>query len=159
MAHKDGVFCDEGFKCTKCKEAWGKPTQIEQLTARVRELEEEKKELQALLDFDNARLDQIEDELEDVEYLGPYVEGIKVLKKQLAAAQEEIDNETAWQPIETAPKDKSNVVLLRQRCGSVANGYFLAEAYAGNGAWIWAYIHKTPTHWMPLPKAPNGASS
>ena len=60
---------------------------IEQLTARVRELEEEKKELQALLDFDNARLDQIEDELEDVEYLGPYVEGIKVLKKQLVAEQ------------------------------------------------------------------------
>ena len=62
---------------------------IEQLTARVRELEEEKKELRALLDFDNARLDQIEDELEDVEYLGPFVEGIKVLKTQLAAAQEE----------------------------------------------------------------------
>ena len=60
---------------------------IEQLTARVRELEEEKKELQALLDFDNARLDQIEDELEDVEYLGPYVEGIKVLKTKLAASQ------------------------------------------------------------------------
>ena len=60
---------------------------IEQLTARVRELEEEKKELQALLDFDNARLDQIEDELEDVKYLGPYVEGIKVLKTQLAASQ------------------------------------------------------------------------
>ena len=59
----------------------------EQLTVRVRELEEEKKELQALLDFDNARLDQIEDELEDVEYLGPYVEGIKVLKTQLAASQ------------------------------------------------------------------------
>ena len=60
---------------------------IEQLTARVRELEGEKKELQALLDFDNARLDQIEDELEDVEYLGPFVEGIKVLKTQLAASQ------------------------------------------------------------------------
>ena len=60
---------------------------IEQLTARVSELEEEKKELQALFDFDNARLDQIEDELEDVEYLGPFVEGIKVLKTQLAAAK------------------------------------------------------------------------
>jgi len=62
--------------------------------------------------------------------------------------------ENEWQPIETAPKDKSNVVLLRQPCGSVANRYFLAEAYAGNGAWIWPYIHKTPTHWTPLPKPP-----
>lgn len=65
---------------------------IEQLRAHSAELEEEKKELQALLDFDNARLDQIEDELEDVEYLGPYVEGIKVLKKQLAAVQEEMND-------------------------------------------------------------------
>ena len=62
--------------------------------------------------------------------------------------------QNAWNPIETAPKDKSNVVLLRQPCGSVANGYFLAEAYAGNGAWIWPYIHKNPTHWMPLPAPP-----
>ena len=80
---------------------------IEQLTARVRELEEEKKELQALLDFDNARLDQIEDELEDVEYLGPFVEGIKVLKTQLAAAQEEIKTVTEqknrmWFEMQTA---------------------------------------------------------
>ena len=79
--------------------------------------------------------------------------------EKLRAELENIKAENEWQPIETAPKDKSNVVLLRQQCGSVANGYFLAEAYAGNGAWIWPYIHKTPTHWMPLPKAPNGASS
>ena len=80
---------------------------IEQLQAKVAELEEEKKELQALLDFDNARLDQIEDELEDVEYLGPFVEGIKVLKTQLAAAQEEIKTVTEqknrmWFEMQTA---------------------------------------------------------
>ena len=50
MAHKDGVFCDEGFKCKKCKEAWGKPTQIEQLTARVRELEEENARLNGVIE-------------------------------------------------------------------------------------------------------------
>ena len=80
---------------------------IEQLRTRIAELEEEKKELQALLDFDNARLDQIEDELEDVEYLGPFVEGIKVLKTQLAAAQEEIKTVTEqknrmWFEMQTA---------------------------------------------------------
>ena len=62
-----------------------------------------------------------------------------------------------WMPIETAPKDKSNIVLLRQPCGSIANGFWLAEAYAGNGAWIWPYVHKTPTHWMPLPPPPTSA--
>ena len=62
-----------------------------------------------------------------------------------------------WRPIETAPKDKSNIVLLRQPCGSIANGFWLAEAYAGNGAWIWPYVYKTPTHWMPLPPPPTSA--
>ena len=61
----------------------------------------------------------------------------------------------AWQPIETAPKDRSEILLHREPCGSVANGYWLSEAYAGNGAWIWPYVHKTPTHWMPLPPAPG----
>ena len=75
---------------------------IEQLTARVRELEAEKKELQSLLDFDNARLDQIEDELEDVEYLGPYVEGIKVLKTQLAA--EQLNNKLLREALEAVIK-------------------------------------------------------
>ena len=56
-----------------------------------------------------------------------------------------------WMPIETAPKGKNNVILLRQACGSVANGFWLAEAYAGNGSWIWPYVHKNPTHWIPAP--------
>lgn len=74
---------------------------------------------------------------------------IELVRKFVAApptAQAE-----GWRPIETAPKDKSNIVLLRQPCGSIADGFWLAEAYAGNGAWIWPYVHKTPTHWMPLP--------
>ena len=62
-----------------------------------------------------------------------------------------------WLPIEGAPKDRSNIVLLRQPCGSIANGFWLAEAYAGNGAWVWPYVHKTPTHWMPLPPPPTSA--
>ena len=62
-----------------------------------------------------------------------------------------------WLPIEGAPKDRSNIVLLRQPCGSIANGFWLAEAYAGNGAWIWPYVHKTPTHWIPLPPPPTSA--
>ncbi len=60
-----------------------------------------------------------------------------------------------WMPIETAPKNKTNVILLRQACGSVANGFWLAEAYAGNGSWIWPYVHKNPTHWMPAPPHPS----
>lgn len=61
------------------------------------------------------------------------------------------EQQAGWMPIETAPKDKTNVILLRQACGSVANGFWLAEAYAGNGSWIWPYVHKNPTHWIPAP--------
>lgn len=57
-----------------------------------------------------------------------------------------------WQPIETAPKDGTKILLGNaQTC---ADGYWLQEAYAGNGAWIWPYIHRNPTHWMPLVLVP-----
>jgi len=89
------------------------------------------------------------------------------LRTQLAAAQEEIDNETAWQPIETAPKDA--FVLLAGPSGYTtiktvfATGRMCSDYHKGR--WIdhanddltdWGF---EPTHWMPLPKAPNGASS
>lgn len=68
------------------------------------------------------------------------------------AVQEERD---AWQAIETAPKDGTDVLLRSVHSESVANGYWLQAAYAGNGAWIWPYVHKAPAYWMPLPKAPG----
>lgn len=40
MSHVDGKFCDEGFRCKKCKAAWMKQTEIESLRAKVKELEE-----------------------------------------------------------------------------------------------------------------------
>ena len=55
-----------------------------------------------------------------------------------------------WRPIATAPKDRSEILLLNSRKGRAANGYWLSNAYDGNGAWIWPYVHLSPTHWMPL---------
>jgi hypothetical protein len=58
-----------------------------------------------------------------------------------------------WQPIESAPKDATEVLLWgKKRC---ADGYWLQAAYAGNGAWIWPYLFHDPTHWMPLPPIPD----
>ena len=62
-----------------------------------------------------------------------------------------------WQPIETAPKDSSDVLLAGKRREYIASGYWLQSAYAGNGAWIWPFVHKYPTHWIPLPAAPGPA--
>lgn len=61
----------------------------------------------------------------------------------------------AWQPIETAPKDGTSVLLRGHGDHRIADGYWLKAAYNGNGAWVWPYVHREPTHWMPLPPAPQ----
>lgn len=82
------------------------------------------------------------------------------LRTQLAAAQEEIANGTAWQPIETAPKDGTWIVVT-----STHNKYYRAcvQFYDGNWCDTREVTHddlmeNAATHWMPMPKAPNGAS-
>ena len=56
-----------------------------------------------------------------------------------------------WQSIETAPKDSGYLLLCGGREQDVASGYWLQTAYAGNGAWIWPFVHMTPRFWAPLP--------
>lgn len=56
----------------------------------------------------------------------------------------------AWRPIETAPKDAQYVLLRGKREQDVASGYWLQSAYAGNGAWIWPFVHRNPILWAPL---------
>jgi hypothetical protein len=58
-----------------------------------------------------------------------------------------------WQPIETAPKTGESILLGHAK--GCADGRWLQAAYDGNGAWIWAYIHLNPTHWMSLPILPE----
>lgn len=60
-----------------------------------------------------------------------------------------------WQPIETAPKDGTNILVFGYGDMTVVhwNIYGLywnlseSGAYAENGEW-------QPTHWMPLPPPP-----
>ena len=147
MAHKDGVFCDEGFKCTKCKEAWGKPTQIEQLTARVRELEEEIRRLEKLvISAQNAAIEN--------------GVALKSTQDQLAKAEQRV---AEWQPIDTAPKD--GTVFLGYKLGQFRECYKVPRddcdmwCFGGTSGADDLFPNIKPTHWMPLPKAPNGASS
>lgn len=56
-----------------------------------------------------------------------------------------------WQSIETAPKDSGYLLLRGRRKQDVASGYWLQAAYAGNGAWIWPFVHMTPRFWAHLP--------
>lgn len=61
-----------------------------------------------------------------------------------------------WQPIETAPRDGTSVLLLG-RGGRYADGFWEPKAYSGNGCWVWPYVKCEPTNWMPLPGQEVGA--
>lgn len=62
-----------------------------------------------------------------------------------------------WQPIETAPRDGTPILV-----GCVGRGVLIATWYermkcfseAITGTDLWGA--KTPTHWMPLPPPPAG---
>ena len=55
-----------------------------------------------------------------------------------------------WQPIDTAPRDGTYVLLLGT-AGRMADGKWVARY----GAWSWPYVLDEPTHWMPLPPEPK----
>lgn len=62
---------------------------------------------------------------------------------------EQIANETAWQPIETAPKDGRELILL------LTPSNWPQVAYS-NTWWQGGFsVENKPTHWMPLPTLPQ----
>lgn len=69
--------------------------------------------------------------------------------KELVAAQ--WNGPDPWQPIVTAPKDETPVILWHGGASVIA--IFM------DGCWIDAHgeilDHEYPTHWMPLPEGPK----
>lgn len=71
------------------------------------------------------------------------------------------DAATRWQPIATAPKDGTNVLLVNRK-GNIAAGLWM-NSLSGTGWWLrggdrpdtFFNDHHGPTHWMPLPAAPG----
>lgn len=66
-----------------------------------------------------------------------------------------------WRPIETAPKDGTNVLLVNRK-GNMAAGLWM-DSLSGSGWYLrggslrpdtFFNDHHGPTHWMPLPAAP-----
>ena len=86
------------------------------------------------------------------------------------------DARDGWQPIETAPKDGTEILLWREDCGQFIGAYTSYDAYASEREceeldeaslfqkdWFGAGIpwgmermegSDVPTHWMPLPPPP-----
>jgi hypothetical protein len=72
----------------------------------------------------------------------------------------------AWQPIDTAPKDRRVLLYYPQRFPGVVCGFWEAEEYAKKPRPHWrndkSHMHvvhairdNQPTHWMALPDAPS----
>ncbi len=55
----------------------------------------------------------------------------------------------SWQPIETAPKDGSRI-LLATPTGKISGGMWSLQYRV----WSWPYVMVEPTHWMPIPEPP-----
>ncbi len=64
-----------------------------------------------------------------------------------------------WQPIETAPRDGTRILLFQPE--EISRGRVLHRAVLGHwvacahSGWVSDGLqHAEPTHWMPLPEAP-----
>lgn len=85
--------------------------------------------------------------------LSDYRKALEIGRKQLNVPKRESGG--GWQPIETAPKDGSFIML-----GTYKNGICLglSNASYASGVRKWfdgsEYLHN-PTHWMPLPESPK----
>lgn len=85
-------------------------------------------------------------------------------------------SEQKWQPIETAPKDGSEIIGYREDCGSLIIRWTcpsefmtekelenISERDAFEDDWFYSDFVQggrmsndgNPTHWMPLPKPPT----
>lgn len=72
-----------------------------------------------------------------------------------------------WQPIETAPKDGTDVILLFETGSATVGHYYVTErlsfgkSVSKSEGWVWTgkgfmgSIDVIPTHWMPLPARPE----
>ena len=87
------------------------------------------------------------------------------LRSELAAlkAENESLKRDQWKPIDTAPKD--GTVFLGYKLGQFRECYKVPRddcdmwCFGGISGADDLFPNIKPTHWMPLPKAPNGASS
>lgn len=67
----------------------------------------------------------------------------------------------AWQPIATAPRDGSRVLVYRPSFDGdyiprVGVDYYATTHYTEGKTWMRSREDCQPTHWMPLPEPPTG---
>lgn len=61
-----------------------------------------------------------------------------------------------WKPIETAPRDRTSVLITNGKCIHIAYYSEGAIWFGASDDWYAFDMHDgEPTHWMPLPKLPQ----
>jgi hypothetical protein len=77
------------------------------------------------------------------------------LEARLATAEGEVVRlREPWQPIETAPKDGTRVLLWRRAIRDQPTP-IMADGFWCETCWVWPYLLSEPTHWQPLLAPPN----
>lgn len=82
----------------------------------------------------------------------------------------DISGEAGWQPIETAPRDGSWILLSGGTCKGdedyqkrIVTGQYTNELNGGKTDWHWQFAwfdggyygqYDNPSHWQPLPASP-----
>jgi len=105
-------------------------------------------------------MDDLVSRLRTLNFMGPWKEAANVIED----LEEKLRMINQWQPIETAPKDNTPLLLYNKIDDGlhyIEVGYW--ETYLcwsgpipeeGPG-WQWNYIGVDPTHWMYMPLGPK----
>ena len=83
---------------------------------------------------------------------GPVQEMIEQMAIEIRASLPLMDG---WQPIETAPKDGTRIVLIDGLGGVPAVGSWLQYGFSEEKKFGW-FPFENPRFWLPLPPAPKG---
>ena len=115
------------------------------------------------------RTDRLLESLETHQFhgdAGDVVDFARGLERELASVTAERDQARrerdallealAWRPIETAPKDKSSILIIDSENFITIGDFSEERGCFANTEECWKI--ETPTHWMPLPEPPKGGA-
>ena len=77
--------------------------------------------------------------------------GVKAVMKEIIDYQIDHRHDSAWQPIETAPKDGTHILLRCPLAPCAVGSWFETKS---TGWWTMNCMPITPTHWMSIPEPP-----
>jgi len=66
-----------------------------------------------------------------------------------------MSNEPKWQPIDTAPKDGTRILVFCSHSNMTVETCWIKNEITLYGWWWNTKELNPPTHWMPLPKPPT----